>query len=333
MRYLTIVEYGTFLGINSNCLVIRHEGVIVKEISLSHLRTIAILKNGITLSSDLVQACAIRNIKIFFLDWRMQIYSAVIAQNQHATVALRKAQFKAIEDQEKSCFISKEITYTKVKNQRSVLLYFGKYIAQSDNGRYEIIHKSTDKLNEICQNIRTLTSTNNDWKFILLGYEGEAAKLYWKTLSNVRLLPDDFIAREGRNANSITNKALNYGYAILLSQIWSALDNAGLEVFGGFYHEDRSGKPSLVLDVMEEYRAWVVDRIVIKLREKLSKSNDFDTKIKKQISDNIRETLQKQHFYNNKNIKLENIIQRQVYRLSGYISCSKDKYKGYKFKW
>ena len=149
MRYLTIVEYGTFLGINSNCLVIRHEGVIVKEISLSHLRTIAILKNGITLSSDLVQACAIRNIKIFFLDWRMQIYSAVIAQNQHATVALRKAQFKAIEDQEKSCFISKEITYTKVKNQRSVLLYFGKYIAQSDNGRYEIIHKSTDKLNEI----------------------------------------------------------------------------------------------------------------------------------------------------------------------------------------
>ena len=70
MRYLTIVEYGTFLGLSSNCLVVKHDSVVVKEISLSHLRMIAILKDGVSISSDLVQACAIRSIKIFFLDWK-----------------------------------------------------------------------------------------------------------------------------------------------------------------------------------------------------------------------------------------------------------------------
>ncbi|MGN0902557.1 MAG: CRISPR-associated endonuclease Cas1 [Succinivibrio sp.] len=92
MRYLTVSEYGSFLGLNSNCLVVKHNGEIVKEIALSHLRVIAILKSGVSLSSDLIQACAERSIKIFFLDWRQRIYSAVIGQNHHATVALRKAQ-------------------------------------------------------------------------------------------------------------------------------------------------------------------------------------------------------------------------------------------------
>src|SRR5439155_51969 len=59
------------------------------------------------------------------------------------------------------------------------------------------------------------------------------------------------------------NASLTYGYGILYSQVWGAVLNAGLEPFAGFLHVDRPGKPSLVLDLTEEFRQPVVDRAVI----------------------------------------------------------------------
>ena len=88
-----------------------------------------------------------------------------------------------------------------------------------------------------------------------MGYEGAAATLYWQALRTAGLVPETFLTREGRGSVEIVNAALNYGYAILQSYIWSALDNAGFELYAGFLHRRRPGKPSLVLDVMEEYRA------------------------------------------------------------------------------
>ena len=169
-------------------------------------------------------------------------------------------------------------------------------------------------------------------KTSLFGLEGKAAVLYWNILISLSLLPNDFECREGRGANSMTNKALNYGYAILASFLLSAVDNAGFEMYAGFFHVDRPGKPSLVLDLMEEYRAWVVDRVVIKLRSRLACIKEFDASIKKAISDGIYQTMATKYSYNKKKVKLENIIQRQVYRLSGVIS-EKGNYKGYSFKW
>jgi len=56
------------------------------------------------------------------------------------------------------------------------------------------------------------------------------------------------------------NSALNYGYGILYGQVWGAVMNAGFEPFAGFLHLDRPGKPSLVLDLIEEFRQPIVDR-------------------------------------------------------------------------
>lgn len=63
----------------------------------------------------------------------------------------------------------------------------------------------------------------------LFGLEGKAAVLYWNLLSSLSLLPHDFECREGRGANSITNKALNYGYAILASFYYQPLITLGLK--------------------------------------------------------------------------------------------------------
>lgn len=59
------------------------------------------------------------------------------------------------------------------------------------------------------------------------------------------------------------NALLNYRYGILTSRVWAAVMNAGLDPFAGVLHVDRPGKPSLVLDMMEEMRAPAVDRVVL----------------------------------------------------------------------
>ena len=103
------------------------------------------------------------------------------------------------------------------------------------------------------------------------GIEGRVSVHYWQALRDTHLLPSTFTNREGRGAQEITNAALNYAYAILQSYVHSALANAGLELYAGFCMSIDLAKPSLALDLMEEYRAWVVDRTIIKMKSCLEK--------------------------------------------------------------
>ncbi|HEY2249555.1 MAG TPA: CRISPR-associated endonuclease Cas1, partial [Planctomycetaceae bacterium] len=72
-----------------------------------------------------------------------------------------------------------------------------------------------------------------------------------------------FPGRQTRGATDPVNSSLNYGYGILYSQVSAAVVNAGLEMYAGFLHVDRPGKPALVLDLVEEFRAPIVDRAVL----------------------------------------------------------------------
>ena len=333
MRHLTVTQFGTFLGISGQRLVVKHDKSVILEEALSRIRSISIAKNGVSISSDLISACAVRGIKLFFLDWRGMIASALIGQNQHAVVALRKAQFAAIERNDKCCVLAKNIIITKIKNQRAVIRYFFKYLSKDCNKDLsDIVNQYLCSVGNLLNQLDNIKKIDNHWKNLIFGIEGKAATIYWQTLSKCKLLPDDFFVREGRNAQSLTNKALNYGYAILLGYVWAAIDNAGLEVYAGILHVDRPGKPSLVLDLMEEYRAWVVDRSIIKIRDKVLKAKSFDFSIKKVIAEEIHKTMSNSYRYHKKKVKLENILQRQVYRFSGSMA-SEENYKGYIFKW
>ena len=139
-------------------------------------------------------------------------------------------------------------------------------------------------------------------------------------------------SREGRGSQEINNSMLNLGYAVLSSYVLNAIINAGLEPYLGVFHRQRPGKMALVLDLMEEYRAWVVDRAVIKLRQQSDGKNELDTKLKKNLIQEIQNTCAKKYLYRKKKLKLEHIIQRQVYRICSYF-YDENNYRSYLFKW
>ena len=112
----------------------------------------------------------------------------------------------------------------------------------------------------------------------------------------------------------------------------NVIGKSRLELYSGFLHTDRPGKPSLVLDFMEEYRAWVVDRVVIKLRQQIAKAKRFDQSLKSELSRMIADCMSSEILYRGKRLRLENVMQRQAYRLAGAVVDNK-KYKGIRFKW
>lgn len=325
--HLTLSEYGQFLGVTSECLTVKEQGV-VKEFPLNRIKSVQIAKSGVSFSSNVILTCATRGIKFFLYDFKNETVACLSGTQQHAVVKVRQDQFNFIAG-ENVRFLATTIIESKIKNQRATLLYFKKYHQEYA----EQITKTADSLNKIIKEIKQKKWQKFDrWNDILLGIEGQAARQYWQLLAKTGLTVTSFEKRIGRQAEDITNKALNYGYAILTSYIWNSLINAGLEPYCGFFHTQRAGKPSLVLDMMEEYRAWVVDRNIIKLRSQLEGKEDLTPAIKKKIITNIHKTFNTKYHYRKRKIRLESILQRQIYHLAGHFT-ENNKYKSYKFKW
>ncbi|MCX7820195.1 MAG: CRISPR-associated endonuclease Cas1 [Brevinematales bacterium] len=332
MKHILITDYAEALRLDHGMLAVWQNGEKKLEYPLSKIKTITVCRNGVSLSSDLILQCAERGIKLFFLDFKGIQVAGVSPLNNHSISLVRKAQFKFIESKE-SREVAREFIIGKIHNQESVIKYFSKYINRVDeNYKKKLINIYLTEIEKIINILKNIELDRDNWRDIILGIEGKAADSYWRTLRETNLLSSDFSQREGRGAKTISNQALNFGYSILLSIVWHCLVNSGLEIYEGILHTFRPGKPALVLDIMEEYRAWVVDRVIIKFRNFFEKKTELDKDCKELIIKEIHKTLGKKYPYHGKRVKLENIIQRQIYRLSGTFLGVK-KYKSYLFRW
>lgn len=330
MKHITICDYGQFIGITSERLTIKEDGALVAEYPLNRIKTVTITKKGVGLSSNLIVQCAMRGIKLFVLDPFAHTLACVSGGQLHAVSKVREQQFKFIETDDAKK-LAQSLVIGKLKNQRVILNYFSKYQKRGDQSH--LCKEAANNLKLHIAKIERLKIEKYDnWREVLLGYEGSGAALYWRTLHESNLFPSSFCGRTGRGAKDPINSALNYTYQILSTYVWHCLINSGLEIYQGVLHIQRAGKPSLVLDVMEIYRAWVVDRNVIILADKLNKAGELTPKLKKELTASIHKTFGKHYPYQGKKLKLETILQRQIYRLSGAFYGEK-KYKPYIFRW
>ena len=322
MKHIVVAQYGTNLGLSGNMLsVITKSGEerTLQKFPLNRLSTVSISKRGVTISSDLIQALSLRGIKLFILDYRGVANTALVSAHQHAVVGVRIAQMKACEYG--NLHLAQQFVHGKIRNQRSTLLYLNKY------HQHEELVKVAEKLH--AQAINALDADSTE---ILLGVEGFASRIYFQSLVVANLMPSTFQGREGRGSNELGNAMLNLGYAVLSSRILNAVTNAGLEPYLGCFHKQRPGRPALILDLMEEYRSWVVDRAVIKFRIKTERKNYIDKDLKVRLIQEIQATFGRKYWYRRQRVKLESIVQRQIYRLSGYFQDN-SRYRPYLFKW
>jgi CRISPR-associated protein Cas1 len=172
----------------------------------------------------------------------------------------------------------------------------------------------------------------------LMGLEGRAAQKYWQGVKQAVQVGPDWPGRHGRGAKDPLNAALNYGYGILYGQIEWAIVLAGLDPYAGFIHADRPGKPSLVLDLIEEFRQPVVDRAVFALFNRnsplqLDDKSLLTVEARQLLTGKIFEKLETAEKYDSQKLPLRIIIQNQARHLATFVRGSREQYRGFEVKW
>jgi CRISP-associated protein Cas1 len=176
----------------------------------------------------------------------------------------------------------------------------------------------------------------SDHRQALMGMEGVAGRLYWQGFKTIVESKAEFMGRVHRGADDVLNALLNYGYGILYAHVWGAVVNAGLEPFAGFLHVDRPGKPSLVLDLVEEFRQPVVDRTVIAFvnlgQTAVMKEGMLDEDSRRAIAEKILQRLSSPEPFRGQQFQVRSIIQMQARSLVSFLR-GKGKYKPFSFRW
>jgi CRISPR-associated protein Cas1 len=305
------------------------------ELPLFRIQEIVVALRGVSLSTDLIQACCERGIRICLVEPNGRPVAMLSSPMLTATVKSRREQLAAYHDQRGLDF-ARAVVRGKLRNQANLLKYFGKYQKRQDEAVFDSLQVAVRSLHRLRHQAAAVEGTCIETeRGTLMGLEGAAGRAYW---AGVRALlgAERFGAREHRGSAHPINAALNYGYGILYTQVWGALMNAGLEPFGGFLHVDRPGKPSLVLDVMEEFRQPLVDRAVIAL---VTKGTSLDMsagllsdETRRAVAAAVLERLETPARFRGEQRKLKSVIQAQARRLAVALR-GESRYRTFAFQW
>lgn len=220
-------------------------------------------------SPSLLNLCFENNKSISFLSEYGHFQGQLTAVT-NGNVLLRRKQYRLADNPEFKLQISKRFIAAKIFNQRNVVLR-----AIRDNYQLETNQSMQSVAEQLAQTIRRVENATS--METIRGIEGEAANAYFSVFDNLILQQKDTFIFKNRNRRPPTDKVnalLSFTYTILAHQSKSALQAVGLDPYVGFLHTDRPGRMSLALDMMEELRPYLGDRLVLSMINKRQISAD-----------------------------------------------------------
>ena len=330
---LLVAGFGLFVGKKGERVVVKKGKAICAQVPFLRLQEIILGSTGVSLSSDLVEDLCSRGIRLAFLTTSGKPTALLTSPMLTATVETRRAQLQAYSN-ERGANLCRWIVAGKLRNQEKLLRYFAK--SREGDARFAL-ERTAAALRKLRQAALCIEGDTADAvRPQLMGLEGTAGRMYWREIA--RILPDDlgFSGREHQGPDNAVNAALNYGYGILYSHVWGAVMNAGLEPFAGFLHVDRSGKPSLVLDLVEEFRQPVVDRAILTWlnrggRLTLTKGL-LDSESREGVASRVLLRLIATEKHRGKQQQVRSIVQMQA-RLAASAVRGLREYRPFTFKW
>ncbi|WP_435020763.1 type I-C CRISPR-associated endonuclease Cas1c [Tundrisphaera sp. TA3] len=262
LNTLYVMTQGTYLGKKGETVQVRDRGKVLAQLPLNNLEGIVCF-GRVACSPSLLGACAERGVAVSLLTERGRFLASVRGFS-HGNVLLRRQQYRLADRPESAIDVSRRIATAKVTNSRSVLLR-GARDSGGDASRTEVLDRAAGRLAASVQGLRDASAIDQ-----IRGLEGEAATHYFGAF-NALLSPSasaeafQFQGRSRRPPLDRINALLSFLYTLLLHDARAACESVGLDSCVGFLHADRSGKPSLALDLMEEFRAPIADRLAFSM--------------------------------------------------------------------
>lgn len=257
LNTLYVMTEDAYLALDGENVLILKDDAVLGRVPLHTIDGIVAF-SYVGASPALMGKCAEMNKQLVFCRPSGK-FLARVSGKQYGNILLRREQFRRCEDEQWKAHMTSLVVSAKLYNSASVLRR-----AVSDHAA----RVDVDKLNAIEETLRELGKSAFASGDIdsLRGKEGEGASLYFSVFDQLILQQEEdfaFVSRSRRPPFDRINAMLSFGYALLTSLCVSALETVGLDPYAGFFHTDRPGRCSLALDLMEEFRAPLVDRFVL----------------------------------------------------------------------
>ena len=333
---LLVTRPGVFIGKTKKGISIKDKGIKRYEAPILNLKNISILSCGVTISSNVIQYCSERDIPIDFIGIDGKPY-AKIYTFQSASASIGISQLTAHENG-KAHLLAKSFVSGKIRNQINLARYYHKYRKRSGDDLIEIFEEKIALMEGLAK--EAMKSHEKDIEILrgkLFSIEGRASSCYWELVERIL---NDYIEFKGRvreGATDLVNSLLNYGYGILYSRIWGAILKAGLNPYISYLHKPQPGKPTLVFDLIEEFRQQAVDRSVLSLitkGEELKIEKGFlSNETKKRVAEKVLERINTVETFRGKEIRLSEIIKEQAKSMAEFLEGKVKSYRPYIGKW
>jgi CRISPR-associated protein Cas1 len=255
--YVTSPE--TYLTLDGKNVLIKKDDQIAMRVPLHNLENIVHF-GYLGASPALMGACAEQNIGLCFLKPSGRFLARVTGKVR-GNVLLRKKQYAISENELASVNIASSFLLGKISNCRKVI----NRVIRDHSASVDIVQleKASNSLKEMLPFIYACKTIPD-----LMGFEGSAAKIYFNVFDQLILHQREafyFFERNRRPPMDNMNALLSFLYTLLAHEAASALETVGLDPYVGFLHQDRPGRASLALDLMEELRPVFADRLALSL--------------------------------------------------------------------
>jgi len=338
MSTVYLDEQGSEVKKKGELLIIKKDDKTIAEIPLAQLDRMVIIGN-VQISTQALALLFDKEIPVSFITTYGN-YRGKLKPPTHKNVILRLKQYECYNDKTFRLNHSKEIIRGKLKNGK---IFLQKH---SRNNPEISINREIEEIEALLQNLGFASSIKE-----LMGLEGAAAKAYFRGFGMLVKKEFTFKRRTRRPPKDPVNALLSLGYTLLFNEMLSAVESLGFDPYLGFLHEVEYGRPSLAVDMVEEFR-FLIEGLTLTLinKEILSRDDfieqdnggfylhekgreEFYRQYEKKITTEVQyKIIPSPHGGEGSNLNYRRIFHYQVESLARVIKGEEEKYIGYETK-
>jgi CRISPR-associated protein Cas1 len=259
LNTLYVSSQGAYLHREGETVVVEKEKQQILQLPIHTIGGIVCFGN-VLCSPFLLGLCAERDVSVSFLS-EYGRFLASVRGPVSGNVLLRRRQYRMADDEDATRKIASQLVTGKLANCRIVInRTIRDHTDKVDKTALQSASTAIDKIIERIPNAKNADEVR--------GFEGQAAAEYFKVFNHLIVdQKNDFVFNERNRRPPLdeVNALLSFMYTLLAHDVRSALETVGLDPAVGFLHRDRPGRPGLALDMMEEFRPVIADRLVLSL--------------------------------------------------------------------